>query len=111
MMKGGAIRNFSQCQLGDVRLNRRALEIAKALFGQYGQPLSQVFSEKKQLKRAYEFFANGKTELKKLAQNHWKETAKTIPGLKTVLAVGDTTYLDYKKIIEKREEYRPIGNG
>ncbi|MEW5858511.1 MAG: hypothetical protein AB1861_14190, partial [Cyanobacteriota bacterium] len=46
---------------------------------------------------------------KKLAQNHWKETAKTIPGLKTVLAVGDTTYLDYKKIIEKREEYGPIG--
>lgn len=110
-MKGGAIRNFGQCQLGDVRLNRRALEIAKALFGQYGQPLSQVFSEKKQLKRAYEFFANGKTELEKLAQNHWKETAKTIPGLKTVLAVGDTTYLDYKKIIHKREEYGPIGNG
>jgi hypothetical protein len=25
--------------------------------------------------------------------------------------LGDTTYLDYKKILAKREEYGPIGNG
>jgi len=28
-----------------------------------------------------------------------------------VLAVGDTTYLDYKQIIAKRDGYGPIGNG
>jgi len=28
-----------------------------------------------------------------------------------VVAVGDTTYLDYKQIIAKRDGYGPIGNG
>ncbi len=110
-MKGDALRNFGNCQLGDARLNRRAEEIGNALWQQYGQPLSIVFPEKKQLKRAYEFFNNSKTELQKLAHPHWKQTAANTVGLKTVLAVGDTTYLDYKKILEKREEYGPIGNG
>lgn len=31
--------------------------------------------------------------------------------LPVVLAVGDTTYLDYKQIIAKRDGYGPIGNG
>jgi len=29
--------------------------------------------------------------------------------LPVVLAVGDTTYLDYKQIIAKRDGYGPIG--
>ncbi len=32
-------------------------------------------------------------------------------NLPVILAVGDTTYLDYKNIIVKREGYGPIGNG
>ena len=39
------------------------------------------------------------------------QTAALIKELPIVLAVGDTTYLDYKKILEKREKYGPIGNG
>ena len=39
------------------------------------------------------------------------QTADHIKELPIVLAVGDTSYLDYKKIVEKREEYGPIGNG
>ena len=39
------------------------------------------------------------------------QTAALIKELPIVLAVGDTSYLDYKKIVEKREEYGPIGNG
>lgn len=111
MMNSSTLKNFSSCQLGDARLNSRALEIGQALCLQYGQPLSQVFPSKKKLKRAYEFFANPKTDLKKVAEPHWKATTCSMTGLKTVLAVGDTTYLDYKKIIKKREEYGPIGNG
>ena len=32
-------------------------------------------------------------------------------NLPLILSVGDTTFLDYKKIKIKREEYGPIGNG
>ena len=33
------------------------------------------------------------------------------PHLPVLLSIGDTTFLDYKKIKIKREEYGPIGNG
>ena len=47
--------NFSTCQLGDKRLNRRAQRIGQALTQQFGQALSTVFENEKELKRAYEF--------------------------------------------------------
>ncbi|MGB5713400.1 MAG: hypothetical protein WBM44_21130 [Waterburya sp.] len=58
------------------------------------------------LKRAYEFFANPKTKtsLSRVCQPSHLQTADQIKELPIVLAVGDTTYLDYKKILEKRAE-------
>lgn len=48
-------QNFGSCQLGDRRLNRRALTIGQALSQQFGRALSTVFENAKELKRAYEF--------------------------------------------------------
>ena len=48
-------QNFGGFQLGDKRLNRRALSIARALGQQFGQALSIAFESGKELKRAYEF--------------------------------------------------------
>ena len=47
--------NFGSCQLGDRRLNRRALRIGQALSQKFGRALSTVFENAKELKRAYEF--------------------------------------------------------
>lgn len=49
------VENFDGCDLGDQRLNRRALKIAQALSENFGQALSMAFDEGKDLKRAYEF--------------------------------------------------------
>lgn len=38
-------------------------------------------------------------------------TTATVSEQEVVLCVGDTTFLDYGKIIAKREGYGPIGNG
>ena len=38
-------------------------------------------------------------------------TAQTMSDQTVVLSVGDTTYLDYGSILEKREGYGPQGNG
>ena len=38
-------------------------------------------------------------------------TAELVSGQSRVLSVGDTTYLDYGSILEKREGYGPQGNG
>lgn len=38
-------------------------------------------------------------------------TTATVSEREVVLSVGDTTFLDYGKIIVKREGYGPTGNG
>ena len=110
-MESWAVQNFANCQLGDKRLNSRALEIGKALVVGFGQALSMLFQDKNLLKRTYEFFANSKVQLTKLTQPHWEKTATDAQALKTLLAVGDTTFLNYNNIKIKRDGYGPIGNG
>ena len=48
-------QNFGDCELGDRRLNRRAMSIGEALSQKFGQALSTVFASAKELKRADEF--------------------------------------------------------
>jgi Transposase DNA-binding/Transposase DDE domain len=102
---------YNDCNFGDKRLTDRAVFIAESLTVKYGQPLSEIFNNASDLKRSYEFFSNPKTTFDKLTQPSFKQTASYIYGIPVVLALGDTTYLDYKKILEKREEYGPTGNG
>ena len=102
---------YHNCDFGDIRLTNRAVLIAEALKVKYGQPLSQIFKSASDLKRGYEFFSNPKATFNKLTQPSFKQTAQEIYGIPIVLALGDTTYLDYKKILEKRDDYGPTGNG
>ncbi|MDJ0708399.1 MAG: transposase DNA-binding-containing protein [Leptolyngbyaceae cyanobacterium MO_188.B28] len=64
MESASYVQNFGECQLGDLRLNRRALSIGKALSQKFGQALSTVFENAKELKRAYEFSPISKPALK-----------------------------------------------
>lgn len=48
-------KNFANCTLGDLRLNKRALAIGKVLSQKFGKALSEVFAGANELKRAYEF--------------------------------------------------------
>ena len=64
MESASYVQNFGECQLGDLRLNRRALNIGKALSQKFGQALSTVFENAKELKRAYEFSPISKPLLK-----------------------------------------------
>ncbi|MBW4431066.1 MAG: hypothetical protein KME28_04850 [Pelatocladus maniniholoensis HA4357-MV3] len=102
---------YSNCDFGDKRLTSRAVLIAESLKVKYGEPLSKIFNSNSDLKRSYEFFSNPKTTFDKLTQPSFKQTAQEIYGIPVILALGDTTYLDYKKILEKTEEYGPTGNG
>ena len=63
MMPSRAEQNFGQCELGDRRLNRRALSIGVALSEHFGQALSTVFETAKELKRAYAFSPMSKRAL------------------------------------------------
>lgn len=48
-------KNFASCELGDLRLNKRAREIGQLLSLGFGKALSEVFRGANTLKRAYEF--------------------------------------------------------
>ncbi len=102
---------YQECDFGDKRLTQRAVSIAECLSVKYGEPLSKVFKSASDLKRGYEFFSNPKTTFEKLTQPSFKQTARQINGIPVVLAVGDTSFLDYKKILDKRDDYGPTGNG
>ena len=52
-----------------------------------------------------------KTSFAKIVELSHYQTANRVNNLALILSVGDTTFLDYKKIKIKREEYGPIGNG
>jgi len=110
-MKPIEINPYRNCDFGDKRLTDRAVLIAEVLKLKYGQRLSKIFKSASDLKRGYEFFSNPKTTFDKLTQPSFKQTAQEIYGIPIVLAIGDTTYLDYKKILEKRDDYGPTGNG
>lgn len=45
-------KNFATCELGDRRLNERAMSIGKALSQGFGKPLSGIFNRGTVLKRA-----------------------------------------------------------
>ena len=104
-------QNFGTCELGDRRLTRRALSIGQALSEKFGQGLSTVFESAQELKRAYSFSPMSKTSFEQLIAPHCQMTAQIMSEQAVVLSVGDTTYLDYGSILEKREGYGPQGNG
>lgn len=99
------------CNFGDKRLTDRASYIQDRLRVKYGQPLSKVFKNASDLKRTYEFLANSKTSFQLVTEPSHYQTANYVKELPVILSLGDTTFLDYKKIKVKREEYGPIGNG
>ena len=101
----------TKCNFGDKRLTDRALYIQDHLRVKYGQPLSKVFKNASDLKRTYEFLANSKTSFQLVTEPSHYQTANLVKNLPIILSVGDTSFLDYKKIKNKREEYGPTGNG
>ncbi|MEH2371989.1 IS4/Tn5 family transposase DNA-binding protein [Nostoc sp.] len=53
-------KNFATCELGDRRLNERAISIGYVLTLVFGKVLSEIFNSGTILKRAYEFLPTQK---------------------------------------------------
>ncbi|WP_196521287.1 IS4/Tn5 family transposase DNA-binding protein [Nostoc sp. WHI] len=96
-MKILEISPYLECNFGDKRLTQQAVSIAECLSVKYGEPLLKVFKSASDLKRGYEFFSNPKITFSKLTQPSFKQTARQINGIPVVLAVGDTSFLDYSE--------------
>lgn len=95
-------------ELGDKRLNRRAVETMVKMSKQPSGSIPQGCDEWADTKATYELFKNEKVTAEKLRQPHQARTWARVAEHECVLAVQDTSYLDYTHY-EKMAGLGPIG--
>jgi hypothetical protein len=91
-----AEREFGRARLGDTRLTRRFVSIARDF---YTRPQANIpracNGDRAKAKAVYRFFDNQEVTLAKLLEPHREQTLKRAAEHEVVLAVQDTTTLNY----------------
>jgi len=90
-----AEEEFGEADLGDKRLNARLVQLAGILGEKPQYSLPDASGEPATLKAAYRFFDNEGVTPEGMLQSHIEATYRRMASLKLVLAVQDTTYLDW----------------
>jgi hypothetical protein len=86
---------FSEADFGDRRLNRRVVRIAKAFYAQPQANIPQACQRRNETKATYRFFDHPETDMEKVLVPHTEATLDRIIREEVVLAVQDTTSLNY----------------
>ena len=87
---------FGRVQFFDERLKSRLFTLAADFFAQPGELVPQVCGGSKgKTKAAYRFFQNGNVDMQKLLRPHIESTIERLRSHKVILAVQDTTSLNY----------------
>ena len=89
------MEEFSKVKLQDKRLNKRCQKIASDLEQQPTDPINQACEDWTDTKAAYRFFDNPKVTPDKIISAHSGRTVKRMKKHALVLAVQDTTFLNY----------------
>ena len=92
---GWSVREFHGLDLGDERLNRRLLTLAEAFGTQPEAPINQASADWQDTKAAYAFFANPKAQPAEILLPHQQRTLERMAAYPLVLAVQDTSFLNY----------------
>src|SRR5215210_7275786 len=86
---------FGDADLGDVRRNARLVQLATMLGAQPNASLPAASDDPAALKAAYRFFANKYVRADAVLESHIQSTKGRMQAVPLVLAVQDTTYLDW----------------
>jgi len=86
---------FKAIDLGDVRLNRRAINIVETLGLAPGRTIPQAFQSWRSTKACYNFFSNDLISEKKIIAPHIEQTIERMKAHPVVLLPNDTSELDY----------------
>ena len=86
---------FDEAELGDRRLTVRLVDLARRLAEHPSQSLPEACEDAAQLKAAYRFFDNEKVTPSAMLRSHVRSTMLRGAGEPVVLAVQDTTSVDY----------------
>lgn len=90
-----ATEEFSKIRLKDKRLNQRCQKVAEALEQQSTEPINQACEDWADTKAAYRFFDNPKVTPDQILAPHYQRTVKRMKSYAVVLAVQDTSFLNY----------------
>ena len=95
-LSGSWVREeFSGIDFGDKRLNARFIGVADALASRPESSINAVFEDWHSAKAAYRLFDNDKVSPAEILSPHFERTVERISKHRRVLALQDTTYLDY----------------
>jgi uncharacterized protein DUF4338/transposase-like protein/transposase Tn5 family protein len=104
-----AENEFGQVQLGDARLNRRLLVIARDFYARPQAQIPQACQTRSKTKAAYRFCKHPNTQMDVLIEPHRQATQQRLQQHRVVLAVQDTTSLNYSTH-PMTEDLGPIGS-
>ena len=99
---------FQGIDLGDKRLNDRCVELVKDLGKHPDQSIPKSCGDWSATQAAYRFFENEHVTREALLKPHIQQTVERAQGGGDVLAIQDTTYLNYTPHPET-EDLGPIG--
>ena len=90
-----AVTEFAEAELGDARRTQRLIALATVLAQRPGASLPEACGDDAMLKAAYRFFDNVALEPQDLLDSHIGATFPRLATVPLVLAVQDTTELDW----------------
>jgi hypothetical protein len=86
---------FGGCQLPDARLQTRLLTLARDFYARPTAQVAQACASRAKTKAAYRFLDHEQTTMDTLLQPHYRATEARVRAESIVLAVQDTTSLNY----------------
>jgi Domain of unknown function (DUF4338)/Transposase DNA-binding/Transposase Tn5 dimerisation domain len=104
-----AEQEFGGVVLGDERLERRLLTLARDFYARPQASMPEACQSRSKTKAAYRFFDHPVTRMEVLLKSHSEATRQRIAAEKVVLAVQDTTSLNYSTH-PATENLGPIGS-
>jgi hypothetical protein len=90
-----AEEEFGACRLGDQRKVKRLITIGRDFYARPQANIPQACNSRAKTKAAYRFFKDPKNTMDKILHSHYQATLERIQQHPVVLAVQDTTTLNY----------------
>lgn len=90
-----ADEEFGAAKLGDARLSARLLSLAHDFYAKPRAQIPQACGSRAKAKAAYRFFDHASTTMDAILQSHYEASCARIAAHPVVLAVQDTTSLNY----------------
>ena len=95
MESGWAAQELQYVELGDARLNRRLISLVEALADQPTSSVPEACGHWAATKGAYRFWSSDRVSVDAIQEAHRRSTMGRVRGHERVLAIQDTTSLDF----------------